>query len=263
MNAVNKLIFLFITNSFIVNAQHLVMDSIGASYSNKQPLYKSEWIKKGFNTIGKFNDHPKYYIQKMNVFKGEESLVLIQSLYDHENSHWLVIVDNEGNLLDYIETAYDNDEGFLQIQSSFYEEDVVVDIYNGYESPDEITKAYLISANRFLLKKDIVFEYSESYGSTCCPKDPAWDTKESLEAYIKRFEKDHSVVLKESYKVIQGKEGEKTYYLSFKGWNKKVKERFIRERIQHNMFLNWSTMKTDTYNDMIKKNRRNLIFELR
>lgn len=244
-------------------AQSLSVDSVGVKYKGRKELSKLEWKEKGFNLISDYKDHFNYYIKKVNRLGVKDNIAIIQCVYEYESNHWLVILDDEGMLLDYIETAYDNEEGFLGIKSFFYEEEIVVETYNVYEKPEEKKEGYYISKNRFLLKNDFVFEYLESYGSTCCPRDPARDNvKIGFEEFVKQFEKENSVVLKETYMVVNGKEGEKTYHVSFKGWEKKVKDKFIKQRVSSSRFLNWDTMKKRTYNDLVKRNRKGMIYKI-
>ncbi len=252
--------FTFLIGLKICFAQGFSMDSIGKKYVNKKKISKSTWLQKGFNLLGNYSEEDgfSYYLSKISKFN-HQNVFLVQSIYDSENTHWLVILDSKGRLLDFLNTAYDNAEGFTGTESHFFEEEVVVETYDIYEKPEEKTEVYVISEDRFLLKNDLMFEYSESYGSVCCPKDPAWNQKVGLKEFISKFEKENVISLKETYMVIQGKEGEKTYYLSFKGWPKKMKDKFIKERRSNSLFLNWSTMKKITYNYLLKNNRKDFI----
>ena len=256
-------VLIFLIALKISYAQGFSMDSIGKKYVNKKKISKSAWLQKGFNLLGNYSEEDgfSYYLSKINKFN-HQNVFLVQSIYDSENTHWLVILDSKGRLLDFLNTAYDNAEGFTGTESHFFEEEVVVETYNIYEKPEETTENYIISENRFLLKKDLIFEYSERYGSSCCPKDPARNQKIGLKEFISKFEKENSVILKETYYVIQGKEGEKTYYLSFKGWSQKMKDKFINERLKSSLFLNWSRMKEVTYNNLLKNYRKSLIFKV-
>ncbi len=253
-------VLIFLIALKISYAQGFSMDSIGKKYANRKVLNKSDWLRKGFSLLERYKEKDgfSYYISEINKFN-TSNVFLVQSIYLEESSHWLVLLDSKGKLLDFLNTAYDNSEGFLGVKAHFFEEEVVVETYNIYEKPEETTENYIISENRFLLKKDLIFEYSERYGSSCCPKDPARNQKIGLKEFISKFEKENAISLKETYMVIQGKEGEKTYYLSFKGWSKKMKDKFIKERRSNSLFLNWSTMKKITYNYLLKNNRKDFI----
>ncbi len=72
-----------------------------------------------------------------------------------------------------------------------------------------------------------LIHYSESYGSVCCPKDPKRDNP--IKKYIQGFEKQNNVQIN-TYYIIQGREGEATYYVNLDNLNKKQQYRFIMER---------------------------------
>ena len=64
----------------------------------------------------------------------------------------------------------------------------------------------------------------ESYGSVCCPKDPKHDRH--IKKYIAVFEKTNNVAIT-TYYVVQGKEGEATYYLNLDNLNGKQQMQFL------------------------------------
>ena len=64
----------------------------------------------------------------------------------------------------------------------------------------------------------------ESYGSVCCPKDPKHDRH--IKKYIAVFEKTNNVAIT-TYYVVQGKEGEATYYLNLDNLNGKQQVQFL------------------------------------
>lgn len=73
--------------------------------------------------------------------------------------------------------------------------------------------------------------YVESYGSVCCPKDPKW-TKEFFPDYVKRFNTEHKVTIKEVYNQAQGREGEQVFAVTLKELSPALKKKFIEDRIR-------------------------------
>lgn len=252
------MIVLFIENG---NAQEYFTDAVSVVFENKRVIKKKEWNGK-YKMLEAYNKNFKYYIVESNNLSEFQTCFVIRE-YDSESIHWLLLLDEKQKVIDFLITAYDNAEGFLEIKSDCYTDKITVNTYNSYEKPEEQMESYVPSSKGFLLKNDLVFEYSESYGSSCCPRDSFRDSiKVGLEEFISKFEQENSISLKETYMVIQGKEGEKTYYLSFKGWSNAMREKFIKERTYETTFLRSNTNTKVTYNDIIKNNRKELIFKL-
>ncbi len=252
------IIFLFIVNG---NAQEYFTDTVGAVFENKRAIKKKEW-NSNYEMLEQYNKNFKYYTVESNKLSNFQTCFVIRE-YDSESIHWLLLLDEKQKVIDFLMTAYDNAEGFLEIKSDCYTDKITVNTYNSYEKPEEQMESYVPSSKGFLLKNDLIFEYSESYGSSCCPRDPFRDSvKVGLKEFVTKFEQENSISLKETYMVIQGKEGEKTYYLSFKGWSKAMREKFIKKRTYEAAFLRSNTSTKVTYNDIIKNNRKELIFKL-
>lgn len=70
--------------------------------------------------------------------------------------------------------------------------------------------------------------YTESYGSSCCPRDPKWKMT-SVEESVKKFEKKFGKKIHYHQK-NNGKEGEKIFYYTLEGLSKNEKLEFILER---------------------------------
>ena len=77
------------------------------------------------------------------------------------------------------------------------------------------------------IDKEVIIHYSETYGSECCPRDPKHDNP--IKKYIQGFEKQNNVQI-DTYYVVQGREGEATYYVNLDNLNEKQKYRFIMGR---------------------------------
>ncbi|WP_103867591.1 hypothetical protein [Aquimarina sp. I32.4] len=80
------------------------------------------------------------------------------------------------------------------------------------------------------LKTDdtIIFYYTESYGSMCCPIDPKWKVKEKLDNFITSFEATNNIKLGDAYVKITGKEGEHIVYFTLSNLSKKQKLAFLQ-----------------------------------
>lgn len=59
--------------------------------------------------------------------------------------------------------------------------------------------------------------YADSYGSVCCPRDPKWDRKQDDTSFIKEYERNNKVKIKDTYRQNNGKEGEHAIYYTLSG----------------------------------------------
>jgi len=71
--------------------------------------------------------------------------------------------------------------------------------------------------------------HTESFGSTCCPKDPKWKIKKRLDKFISSFESKNNIKLGHIYKKIVGKEGEHILHFTLTNLNKEQKLLFLQE----------------------------------
>nr|WP_295869447.1 hypothetical protein [uncultured Chitinophaga sp.] len=74
---------------------------------------------------------------------------------------------------------------------------------------------------------NLVVYRSESYGSSCCPRDPRWDLVKEDVGAIKGFEQQHKVSITGTYRQNQGKEGEHTDYYTLPHLTPKQRLDFI------------------------------------
>ncbi|MFB9077964.1 hypothetical protein ACFFWB_11215 [Flavobacterium procerum] len=81
-----------------------------------------------------------------------------------------------------------------------------------------------------LSNTEIEIFYTESYGSSCCPKDLQWDNKPTREEFIDYFEKENNVKIKNTYYESRGKEGEAIFYYPLKELPNNLILKFILER---------------------------------
>ena len=79
---------------------------------------------------------------------------------------------------------------------------------------------------------NIIFYHSESFGSSCCPRDPRRNMIKTLNAYISSFEEKNDIKIGNVYKRITGKEGEHTLYFTLSNLNKQQKISFLKGRFK-------------------------------
>jgi len=123
-----------------------ISDKVSANTRLK--LNKTSWVKYGFNTIQEFYNSSEYKVFGQIDFENNK-LFLIERSYSEENSHWLVILDNKQNLVDWLEVAYDNSEGCCNTESIIYKDSITVKKYNIYNQPETTNKTFLITNEGF------------------------------------------------------------------------------------------------------------------
>lgn len=82
--------------------------------------------------------------------------------------------------------------------------------------------------NTKTIDMDTPIHLVESYGSVCCPKDPKHDRH--IGKYISNFEKKYQVKIT-TYYVVQGREGEATYFVNLDGVHQKLQLMFLMDRM--------------------------------
>ncbi len=129
-----------------------ISDKVSASSFK---LDKSSWLKHGFDILQEFYGDSEYTISRKYIL-GENKLLLIERDYESENNQWLCIVDSNNKIIDWLEVAYDNAEGFTATESTIYKDRVVVNEYNMYTNPELQTITYLITNDGFKTKKTYI-----------------------------------------------------------------------------------------------------------
>lgn len=119
---------------------------------------------------------------------------------------------------------------FIYYQKKYYKNKLQVDSIKITENYPKLF--FNLSVKELKAKEDIVFYHTESFGSTCCPKDPKWEMKDKLDGFITYFEQKNSTKLGDVYKKITGKEGEHILYFTLSNLNTKQKLNFLQE-IRH------------------------------
>lgn len=79
------------------------------------------------------------------------------------------------------------------------------------------------------MEDSILVYYTEYTGSVCCPRDAKYD-RESLRDFIKRYERDNNIKIRDAYTRSIGKEGESVSYLTLEGLPPQEKIKFMKER---------------------------------
>lgn len=125
------------------------IDSIGLIVE-KRKLNLNDWKKYRLDKIEKYNTSFNYFISDIN-FKNRKA-VLVTRTYIEENIHWLVLMDNN-KMQSYIQTAYDNSEGFLSIQSKITSENILIKEWNDFLEQSYTEKQYTIKNNKFEIVK--------------------------------------------------------------------------------------------------------------
>ncbi|NJN42527.1 MAG: hypothetical protein HC811_10185 [Flammeovirgaceae bacterium] len=74
----------------------------------------------------------------------------------------------------------------------------------------------------------IMIRWTETYGSVCCPRDLQHENH--IVDYIKEFEIQNNVKITGTYKIIKGREGEGTYYLTLDGLSEQQRMEFAMNR---------------------------------
>ncbi|SNR16255.1 hypothetical protein [Tenacibaculum jejuense] len=115
---------------------------------NRTKLSKDLWNKYGFFNIESFNPNFNYYISHKN-----DSLKIIERLYDTENTTWLCLVNKNNFYLDDLQVAYDNAEGFLSVTSELIEDKVIVKTWNDFSDVKETIDTIQITTDAFLNQK--------------------------------------------------------------------------------------------------------------
>ncbi|WP_454060282.1 hypothetical protein [Elizabethkingia ursingii] len=87
-----------------------------------------------------------------------------------------------------------------------------------------------IYAEPEVLKDMLQVYYTDSYGSVCCPRDPKWDSKQDDASFIKEYEQNKKVKIKDTYSQNNGKEGEHATYYTLSGLTSLQRLNFILEK---------------------------------
>ena len=111
-------------------------------------LTQDEWTKLNFDKIEDFKPEFEYSI----IGQGSiNNLILlhVERRFIEENYHWLCMMDQDYKLIDWIETAYDNSEGFLVKMTQIEREHLVITEWNDFENVKQKKIEYQITEHGF------------------------------------------------------------------------------------------------------------------
>lgn len=127
-----------------------VTDSIGFSKkNNKIKIDKYNWDNFGFNKIETYNSDFEYSFlgqAKFNYFM----ILIIERQYTEKNIHWTCIVNKDYEIIDYIQSAYNNAEGFLKIESEIDHDKIIVKQWNEFSEIKSKEFRYSITNKGFI-----------------------------------------------------------------------------------------------------------------
>lgn len=124
-------------------------DSIGKDYKTyKIKIDKSKWEGAGFDKLEAYNSAFNYYTIGL-VKTGKIKLLLIERQYTEESVHWICMINEEGAILDWLQTAYDNSEGFLNIHSQIDKDTITVKTWNDFAEIKSSNQKYSITTAGF------------------------------------------------------------------------------------------------------------------
>lgn len=141
-------------------------------------------------------------------------------------------------IIDTVFVSHNKQIGEIGLQSTTPKKTITEYITTGYSKKDTLIDI----DNRFKFykqlqkqdKKDSILIYYSEFGggSPCCYPDSVYQKakKNSLENFIKSFEKSHHIAIGKLYGVQVGDEGEGIEYLTLSGLNKIQKLQFLTER---------------------------------
>ena len=129
----------------------ILKDSIGVKLkNNKTILNKAEWNNLGYEKIEKFNQDFNYSIIGKIKYKNGE-ITLIERDYIEESIHW-VILTNMDNTINFIQSAYENSEGFSTIKSEIFFDKIIIKEWNIYSENEYKEEIYYLTKKRFVKK---------------------------------------------------------------------------------------------------------------
>jgi hypothetical protein len=119
------------------------------SNSELNDIEINDWDNLGLDSLEKYNKDFKYFILGYWDYKNTR-LLLIERAYIEENIHWLCII-NENKITDWLMTAYDNSEGFLNIYSHIDTDMLTIKTCNDFAENKQTIKYYQIQLKGFSL----------------------------------------------------------------------------------------------------------------
>ena len=120
-------------------------DSISSPHTlTLPPLSEAEWNSLQFDKLEAYQPNFRYTLLGRIPFQ-KGTLLLVERSYTEENIHWLCWMDSRYQLSHWIQTAYDNAEGFLLKRAQISERQVVVTEWNDYAEISPSSTTYLLT----------------------------------------------------------------------------------------------------------------------
>lgn len=124
-----------------------IVDSIGfKSNFDKIGINRANWEKFGFDTIEKPKDSEFNYSIIGQIKFRDFKIVILEREFVDENIHWICLINNN-KIIDFIQSAYDNSEGFLSVKSEIYKDKIKVKEWNYFDKKKFNEKIYSITEN--------------------------------------------------------------------------------------------------------------------
>ncbi len=104
----------------------------------------------GFNEIEKYNKDFRYEILMIEQYQNLYYILILRRFYPSEIIHWFLTLSKECKLIDFLEIAYQNAEGFYSVKSRIINHsEIKVRTWNDYKAKEVI--------NSFFISKDGTF----------------------------------------------------------------------------------------------------------
>lgn len=121
-----------------------IKDSIGIDFkTNKLNIDETSWKKLGLDKLEIYNSNFSFAFTGL-VIINDIKLFFIERAYNEENIHWILVVNNENQIIDFLMTAYENSEGFLSIRSEIESDKIIIKEFNEYAEINPNETIYLI-----------------------------------------------------------------------------------------------------------------------
>ncbi len=111
-------------------------------------LDAATWAQNGLDSLELYNFAFQYELcgKMPNDYN---HLLLFARNYPEESIHWLALFDLNWELMDWLQTAYDNSEGFWVVESLIQCDTVYITETTSFDIPQDSTTIHLITENGF------------------------------------------------------------------------------------------------------------------
>lgn len=122
-----------------------IIDSIDMDTIKEDCIFDKEtWLSMGLDKVEAYKeDASTYHLISKVVFENQK-MYLIGRAFNSENVHWLVLLNEKNKLITHLQTAYNNAEGFLTMQTVISKQEVVVKTWNDFSEEKYKEEKYRI-----------------------------------------------------------------------------------------------------------------------